>query len=88
METPEGAQRSLVRLISNKRGNSYEERLKNAGLTTLRDRRIRAHMIETYKVMNGFTKVDIRMNGLSSEARMKQGAQEQPQAYQTTGESK
>ena len=58
VETLEGVQRSLIRLISNKRGNTYEERLRNAGLTTLRERRLRGDMIETFKVVKGFTKVD------------------------------
>ena len=50
-------QRQLVKLLSDKRGNSYEEQLKNAGLTTLRDRRIRGDLIETYKVINGMTNI-------------------------------
>ena len=58
METLESVQRSLIKLISDKRGNSYEEKLKKAGLTTLRERRKRGDAIEAYKVVNRFTKVD------------------------------
>ena len=57
MDTLEGVQRQLVKLLSDKRGNSYEEQLKNAGLTSLRDRRVRGDLIETFKVINGMTNI-------------------------------
>ena len=57
-ETLESVQKRLIRQISNKRGDSYEERLKNAGLTTLRERRTRGDMIETFKVVKGISKVN------------------------------
>ena len=38
-------------------GSTYEERLKNAGLTSLRERRERGDAIEAFKTLNGFNKV-------------------------------
>ena len=40
------------------RGNTYEERLKDAGLTTLKERRERGDAIQTFKALKGFSKVD------------------------------
>ena len=57
-ETIENVQKRMVRMISDKRGSSYEERLENIGLTTLTERRQRGDMIETFRTLNGFNKVD------------------------------
>ena len=45
-------------MLSDVRGDSYEEKLEDAGLTTLRERRGRGDMIEVFKTMKGFNKVD------------------------------
>src|SRR6266516_3652752 len=37
---------------------SYEERLQRLNLTTLETRRIRADLIETYKIFNGLDRLD------------------------------
>ena len=37
---------------------SYEERLTKVGLTTLETRRVRADLIEVYKIVRGMDKVD------------------------------
>ena len=57
-ENLEKVQKRLVRMISDKRGETYEERLKSVGLTTLTERRTRGDMIETYKTLNGFNRVE------------------------------
>ena len=54
----EKVQERFVRMLSDVKGQSYEEKLLDAGLTTLKERRIRGDMIETYKTMNGFNRVD------------------------------
>ena len=54
----EKVQERFVRMLSDVRGKTYDEKLLDAGLTTLRERRIRGDMIETYKIMNGFNRVD------------------------------
>ena len=57
-EVIENVQKRMVRIISNKRGKTYEERLENVGLTTLTERRARGDMIEVFRTMKGFNKVD------------------------------
>ena len=53
----EDVQRRIVRMMSDVRGNTYEERLKNAGLTTLAKRRTRGDVIQAFKVFNGMSSV-------------------------------
>ena len=47
-------------MLSNVRGSTYEEKLKDAGLTLLRDWRERGNLIEAFKTINGFNNVDKR----------------------------
>ena len=54
----ESVQKRFIKLLSDKRGRTYEERLENAGLTTLRERRERGDLIEAYKVITGINRVD------------------------------
>ena len=53
----EKVQERLIRMLSDVRGSTYEEKVKDAGLTTLKDRRIRGDAIETFKALNGFNHV-------------------------------
>ena len=53
----EKVQQRALRLMTNVRGSCYEERLRNAGLTPLTIRRLRADLIEVFKVLNGLYKV-------------------------------
>ena len=57
-EVIENVQKRMTRMVSNKRGATYEERLENIGLTTLTERRDRGDMIEVFRTMKGFNKVD------------------------------
>ena len=54
----EKVQKRLVRMLSDVRAETYEEKLKLAGLTTLRERRLRGDMIETFKTMRGINHVE------------------------------
>ena len=45
-------------MISNLRGRSYEDRLREVGLTTLVERRRRGDMITMYRVMSGKDRLD------------------------------
>ena len=54
----EKVQQRLVRSLSDKRGNDYEERLKNIGMSTLQDRRQRGDIIQTFKAVKGINRVD------------------------------
>ena len=54
----EKVQRRLIRSLSNFRGTTYEEKLKDAGLTTLKERCKRGDMIEAFKTLSGKNNVD------------------------------
>ena len=53
----EKVQQRMVRLLSDVRGNSYEEKLEKIGLTTLAERRERGDAIEAFKTLNGYNRV-------------------------------
>ena len=57
-ETIEKVQRRLVKMISDKRGDTYKERLTSIGLTSLTERRSRGDIIETFRTINGFNRVN------------------------------
>ena len=57
IERLEKVQHRLIRMLSNVKGDTYEEKLADAGLTTLKARRERGDAIEAYKTINGFNKV-------------------------------
>ena len=44
-------------MLSDVRGESYEEKLRDAGLTTLKERRKRGDAIETFKTLKGLNNV-------------------------------
>ena len=48
----------MMRMVSDKRGKTYEEQLHNVGLTTLAERRLRGDLIQTFKVVNGISRVE------------------------------
>ena len=57
-EVMEKVQQRFVRQLSDAKGETYEERLQSAGLTTLSERRTRGDIIETFKTMRGINRVD------------------------------
>ena len=58
IKTLEKVQERFVKQLSDVKGSTYEEKVKNAGLSTLKGRRKRGDAIETFKVLNGFSKVE------------------------------
>ena len=48
-------------MIPELRDLSYEERLKECGLTTLETRRLRGDQIEVFKISNGYENIDRNM---------------------------
>ncbi|CAL4249629.1 unnamed protein product [Meganyctiphanes norvegica] len=54
----EKVQQRATRLVPELRGLTYEQRLKQLGLTTLEERRRRGDLIEVYKIMHGVDRVD------------------------------
>ena len=57
-KTLEKVQERFIRLLSDVRGGTYEEKVKKAGLTTLVERRERGDAIEAFKTLNGFNHVN------------------------------
>jgi ribonuclease P/MRP protein subunit RPP40 len=57
IDTLEKVQRRATKIISGLSNKSYYERLELLGLTTLKTRRIRADLIETFKILNGFDNI-------------------------------
>ena len=61
LDTIERIQRRATKIIPELRDLSYEERLKECGLTTLETRRLRGDQIEVFKILNGYENVDRNM---------------------------
>jgi len=57
----EGVQRRATRLVSGTKSLCYANRLKNLGLTSLENRRIRSDLIETYKIISGYYNIDANL---------------------------
>ena len=57
----ERIQRRATKMIPELRDLSYEERLKECGLTTLETRRLRGDQIEVFKIFNGYENIDRNM---------------------------
>ena len=51
-------QRRATKLIPGLRDLTYEERLKECGLTTQETRRLRGDQIEVFKILNGYENID------------------------------
>ena len=61
IDTLERIQRRATKIIPELRDLSYEERLKEFGLTTLETRRLRGDQIEVFKILNGHENIDRNM---------------------------
>ena len=61
IECLEKVQRSATKMVHGLRHLSYEQRLRHLELTTLRERRIRGDLIETFKIMTGKERVDLSL---------------------------
>lgn len=57
IERIENVQRKMVRQISGLKGTTYEEKCKEIGLEKLEDRRKRADLLQTFKIIHGYTEV-------------------------------
>ena len=54
-------QKRATKLIPELRGLSYEERLKECGLTTLKSRRLRGDQVEVFQILNGYENIHRNM---------------------------
>ena len=70
IELMERVQHRATKLISSLRKETYENRIKLLGLTTLETRRLRGDLIEVFKIMKGFE--DISWNKLFRMSSSKQ----------------
>ena len=61
IDTHERIQRRATKIIPKLRDLSYDERLKECGLTTLETRRLRGDQIEVFKMLNGYENIDRNM---------------------------
>ena len=61
IDTLERIQRRATKMIPELRDLSYEERLKECGLTTLETMRLRGDQIEVFKILNGYENIDRNM---------------------------
>ena len=57
-EEMEKVQKRLIRMVSDKKVSIYKEQLKSVGFISLAEQRAWGDMIETYKTINGFNRVD------------------------------
>ena len=53
----ESVQKKAVGMVSGLKGKNYEEKLREIGLDSLKTRRLKIDMTETFKIVNGFAKV-------------------------------
>ena len=58
IDTLECIHRRTTKMIPELRDLSYEERLKECGLTTLETWRLRGDQIEFFKILNGYENID------------------------------
>ena len=56
----ERVQRRFTRMIPGMKSLSYEERLRTLGLYSLEFRTIRGDLIETYRIVRGLARVDMK----------------------------
>ena len=61
----ERIQRRANKIIPELRDLSYEERLKECGLTTLETRKLREDQIEFFEILNGYENIDRNIFSLS-----------------------
>ena len=65
IDTLEQIQRRTIKIIPELRNLSYEERLKECGLTTLETRKLGKYKIEVFKILNGHENIDRNIFSLS-----------------------
>ena len=58
INTLEAVQKRATRMVTGLQETCYESRLKELGLTTLETRRIRADMLEVFKIMKGIERIN------------------------------
>ncbi len=57
-ETLEKVQKRAIKMVSGLSGSSYEDRLAELGMVTLAERRHQTDMVQVFKIVNGFDRVE------------------------------
>ena len=80
----EQVQKRAVNMVAGLRGRTYEEKLREVGLTTLHDRRVRGDMIQTFKILNHVDQVNTNTWFSRAGERDREGATNTRHSMDTT----
>ena len=69
----ERVQRRATQIVQKLRNISYERRLNECGLTTLKTRRLRGDQIDVLEILNGYETIDRNIVFLAKEGRRTRG---------------
>ena len=83
-EKLEKVQKRAVKMVAGLKGRTYEEKLKEVGLTSLEDRRERGDMIQTFKIIQGLDQVEVGTWFTMASERDREGASNTRHSNDTT----
>ena len=83
-EKLEKVQRRAVNMVAGLKGKTYQDKLKEVGLTSLKDRRDRGAMIQTFKIIHGLDNVEVGTWFQLAGDRAREGAVNTRQSRDTT----
>jgi ribonuclease P/MRP protein subunit RPP40 len=83
-EKLEKVQRRAVNMVAGLKGKTYQDKLKEVGLTSLKDRRDRGAMIQTFKIIHGLDNVEVGTWFHMTGDRAREGAVNTRQSRDTT----
>ena len=63
----EQVEKIAVNMVAGLRGRTYEEKLKEVGLTFLHNRRVRGDMIQSFKILNDVDQITQLLGSLGQE---------------------
>ena len=63
----EQVEKRAVNMVAGLRGRAYEEKLREVGLTSLHNRRVRGDMIQSFKILNDVDQITQLLGSLGQE---------------------